>query len=316
MKLFKNISLSKVANHFPGNKEGLFYASAVKPLVSGILLSFIMIIALPQMIHAQKSETPGGKSNEFMKETIVITTPQGEIKLKLYKDTPLHSNNFIKLAKEGFFDSTLFHRVIEGFMIQGGDPDSKGAAPGIELGNGGPGYDLPAEILPNHMHVRGVLAAARESDDVNPERKSSGSQFYIVHGKKFTEDDLKMVEKKQYSLAKQKIFVEIMNRPENLELRNEFLGADAKADTVRFKFLLDTLNGMLDKEYATKTPFTIAPERREIYNTIGGAPHLDGSYTIFGEVISGMEVVDKIAAVKRDDKDRPLEDVPMKIKIE
>lgn len=304
MKLFKHTRILS-QRHYSG-----FQCFSMSIIV------FITFLSTPLTIHAQTASAPLSKSAEFMDETIVLTTSQGEIRLKLLKDTPLHSNNFIKLAKEGFFDSTLFHRVIQGFMIQGGDPDSKGAAPGIELGNGGPGYDLPAEILPNHMHVRGVLAAARESDDVNPERKSSGSQFYIVQGKIFSEEDLKMVEKKQYSIAKQKIFVEIMNRPENLELRNEFLGADAKADSVRFKFLLDTLNGMLDKEYATRTPFSISPERREIYKTIGGAPHLDGSYTIFGEVISGMEVVDKIAAVKRDEKDRPLEDIPMFIKIE
>ncbi len=258
-------------------------------------------------------QSPIDSQSQFMDETVVISTTLGDIHVKLYKDTPLHSNNFIKLAKESYFDRTLFHRVIEGFMIQGGDPDSKGAKAGIELGNGGPGYDLPAEILPNHMHVRGVLAAARESDEVNPFRLSSGSQFYIVQGKKFTDVTLDEVEKKQYSIAKQRIFVNIMNRPENLELRNEFLAADSKADSLRFKFLLDTLNGMMDKEYALTTPFKISAEKRDIYKSIGGAPHLDGSYTIFGEVISGMDVVDKIAAVKRDENDRPLEDIEMHV---
>jgi len=251
--------------------------------------------------------------SDFMDETVVISTSFGDIHIKLYKDTPLHSNNFIKLTKESFFDSTLFHRVIEGFMIQGGDPDSRNAKAGVELGNGGPGYDIPAEILPNHMHVRGVLAAARESDDINPKRLSSGSQFYIVQGKKFTDITLDEVEKKQYSLAKQRIFVNIMDRPENLALRNEFLAADSRIDSLRFKFLLDTLNGMMDKEYALTTPFIIPTEKREIYKSIGGAPHLDGSYTIFGEVISGMEIVDKIAAVKRDENDRPIDDIQMRV---
>lgn len=274
----------------------------------------ILLIALHGLSQAQTNGTGQQKDQTlFLDETVVISTSMGDIKLKLYKDTPLHSENFLKLAKDGFFDSTLFHRVIEGFMIQGGDPDSKGAKPGIELGNGGPGYDIAAEILPNHMHRRGVLAAARESDDVNPTRMSSGSQFYIVQGKTFTEEGLVEVEKKQYSLAKQRIFVNIMNKPENLALRNEFLGADAKADSVRFKYLLDTLNGMMDKEYALTTPFSISPEKRKIYKTIGGAPHLDGNYTIFGEVIEGMEVVDKIAAAKRDENDRPLDDIAMKV---
>lgn len=283
---------------------------------TGKIILVLLLLTLNSLSFGQvKSDSNGKNESQFFDETVVITTPMGSVKLKLYKDTPLHSENFIKLAKQGFFDSTLFHRVIEGFMIQGGDPDSKGAKPGVELGNGGPGYDLPAEILLNHMHRRGVLAAARESDDVNPERKSSGSQFYIVQGKKFTEEGLVEVEKKQYSIAKQRIFVNIMNRPENLALRNEFLGADQKADSVRFKFLLDTLNGMMDKEYALQKPFAISPEKREVYKTVGGAPHLDGSYTIFGEVIEGMEVVDKIAAVKRDENDRPLVDTPMTITV-
>lgn len=283
---------------------------------TGRIYLVLLLLALQSLSYGQSPDSKSSTDqSQFLDETVVISTSLGDIKLKLYKDTPLHSENFIKLAKQGFFDSTLFHRVIEGFMIQGGDPDSKGAKPGIELGNGGPGYDIDAEILPNHMHVRGVLAAARESDDVNPERKSSGSQFYIVQGKKFTDESLNEVEKKQYSITKQKIFVNIMNRPENLALRNEFLSADQKADSVRFKFLLDTLNGMMDKEYALLTPFKISPEKRDIYKTIGGAPHLDGNYTIFGEVTEGMEVVDKIAAAKRDENDRPLEDIPMKVTV-
>lgn len=283
---------------------------------------YVLLIIVATLIHSIsiqeifsqdiKSEV---SSDKFMDETVVIITPYGDIALKLYSDTPLHSRNFIKLASSGFFDSVLFHRVIDGFMIQGGDPDSKNAKPGVQLGNGGPGYDLPAEILPDHFHKRGVLAAARESDDVNPERLSSGSQFYIVQGKKFTDATLNEVEKKQYSLTKQKIFAELLNKPENLALRNEFLSADRDADTNRFQFLLDTINGLLDAEYAKRVPFTISPDRREVYKSIGGAPHLDGSYTIFGEVISGMEVVDKIAVVKRDENDRPLTDIPMKMTV-
>lgn len=284
---------------------------AIKKYNLILLLLFVSLLA--SQLYAQDNKGTETTYPVFYDETVVISTCFGDIKLKLYKDTPQHSENFLKLAKQGFFDSTLFHRVIEGFMIQGGDPDSKGAKPSVELGNGGPGYDIPAEILPNHMHKRGVLAAARESDDVNPKRLSSGSQFYIVQGKKFTDETLDEVEKKQFSLAKQRIFVNIMNRPENLALRNEWVTADAKKDSVRFKFLLDTLNGMMDKEYALQTPFKISPEKREIYKTIGGAPHLDGSYTIFGEVIQGMEVVDKIAAVKRDKNDRPFEDIRMKV---
>lgn len=279
------------------------------------LLTLVSVLWLN--VSSQKVAKPAVSDNGsiFMDEVVVISTSYGDIKLKLYKDTPMHSDNFLKLAREGFFDGTLFHRVIEGFMIQGGDPDSKGAKPGIELGNGGPGYDIEAEIMPGHLHKRGALAAARESDDVNPKKLSSGSQFYIVQGKKFSDYELDMVEKKQFSLTKQRIFVELMKKPENAALSKEFFTTDSQKDSVRFKFLLDTINGMLDKEYALTTPFVISPDRREIYRNIGGAPHLDGNYTIFGEVISGMDVVDRIAAVRKDEKDRPLEDLPMRVYI-
>ncbi|KAF5062689.1 putative peptidyl-prolyl cis-trans isomerase [anaerobic digester metagenome] len=246
---------------------------------------------------------------------VVISTPRGDITLRLFDDTPKHRDNFLKLARAGFYDSTLFHRVIDGFMIQGGDPDSKGAAPGIELGNGGPGYSIPAEITPAHFHRRGVLAAAREDDKVNPARLSSGSQFYIVQGKVFTAEKLDMLEKEQNSLAKQRIFVDIMDRPENLTLRNQFFSPDAKSDTAHFRFLLDTLNQMIDREFTADKIFRLSEAAREAYTTVGGAPHLDGRYTIFGEVVSGMEVVDAIATEKRDENDRPLQDIPMTVKI-
>lgn len=246
---------------------------------------------------------------------VVISTPKGDITLMLYDDTPKHRNNFLKLASEGFFDSTLFHRVINGFMIQGGDPDSRHAAAGVELGNGGPGYDIPAEITPAHFHRRGVLAAAREDDKINPKRLSSGSQFYIVQGKVFTQADLDMVEKEQNSMTKQRIFVNVMDKPENLKLRNQFFSPDAKKDSAHFQYLLDTLNLIINKEYALIPEFRLSDEQREAYTTLGGTPHLDGKYTVFGEVVSGMEVVDAIAREKTDKNDRPLTDIPMKVKI-
>ena len=246
---------------------------------------------------------------------IVISTPKGDISLLLYDDTPLHRDNFLKLAGEGFFDSTLFHRVIKGFMIQGGDPDSRHAAAGVELGNGGPGYDVPAEIIPEHFHRRGVMAAAREDDKINPKRNSSGSQFYIVQGKVYTQPELDKFVKEQNSLTKQSLFVKIMDRPENLSIRNQFFSPDAKKDSVHFKFLLDTLNLMINKEYVLIPEFRLSDEQRLAYATIGGTPHLDGKYTIFGEVVSGMEVVDAIAHEATDKNDRPLTNIPMKVKI-
>ena len=190
---------------------------------------------------------------------VVISTKYGDIKLKLYDKTPLHRDNFLKLAKEGYFDSTLFHRCIKGFVIQGGDPDSRHAKPGDTLGNGGPGYDIPAEFVDEYWHKRGVLAAARENDDINPLRKSSGSQFYIVVGKKVSDDRL---------------------------------------DSLEIKY---------NKKFT--------PEQREYYKTIGGTPHLDGRYTVFGEVIEGMEVVDIISKLPTDGNDRPLLDIKIIILI-
>jgi len=255
------------------------------------------------------------QTNATYDTLVVISTPKGDITLKLYDDTPLHRDNFLKLAGEGYFDSTLFHRVINGFMIQGGDPDSKNAAPEIELGNGGPGYDIPAEITPAHFHKSGVLAAAREDDKINPKRLSSGSQFYIVQGKVFTNEGLDKVEKENNSMTKQRIFVNIMENPENHVLKSQFFSPDAKKDSAHFRFLLDTLNLMIEKEYVLIPEFKFSDEQRTTYTTTGGAPHLDGKYTIFGEVESGMDVVDAIAAEKTNKNDRPLTDLPMTVKI-
>lgn len=199
-------------------------------------------------------------SSKIQKEPqVVISTNKGDIVVKLYNQTPIHRDNFLKLAETGALDSTLFHRVIKDFMIQGGDPDSRGAAPGVMLGEGEVGEPLPAEFrYPELFHKRGVIAAAREGDSVNPERKSSSSQFYIVWGKVFETDSL------------------------------------------------------LDARYEqTKRMGTapIADEVRETYRTLGGTPHLDGIYTVFGEVVTGLEVVDAIQNVVTDENDRPIEDV-------
>ncbi|KAF0198258.1 MAG: peptidyl-prolyl cis-trans isomerase B (cyclophilin B) [Bacteroidetes bacterium] len=272
--------------------------------IQSILVLFILL--LPAFVPAQSNE----------KETlVVIGTPKGDITLMLYDDTPLHRDNFLRLAGEGFFDSTLFHRVIRNFMIQGGDPDSKHAAAGVELGEGGPGYDLPSEINAGHFHKRGVLAAAREDDKVNPKRLSSGSQFYIVQGKVYSQQDLDKIEKEQNSLTKQRIFVGIMDNPANLSIRNQFFSPDAKKDSVHFRFLLDTLNKMIDREYVLIPEFKLSEEQRRVYTTIGGTPQLDGKYTVFGEVVRGMEIVDAIASEKTDKNDRPLNDVRMFVKI-
>lgn len=196
------------------------------------------------------------------KETkVLLSTEYGNIKIKLFNETPQHRDNFIKLVKEGFYNETLFHRVIKDFMIQGGDPDSKNAQKGEYLGEGDVGYTIPAEFNTQLFHKRGALAAARQGDNVNPQKRSSGCQFYIVQGRKFTTEEIERIEK-------------------------------SKQGRIEYT----------DEQYKT-------------YETVGGTPHLDMDYTVFGEVIEGLDVVDKIAAVKRDRKDRPLEDVKITIKI-
>ncbi len=187
----------------------------------------------------------------------LIETEYGNMKVELYDNTPRHKENFIKLAKEGFYDSLLFHRVIPGFMIQGGDPDSRTAQPGQPLGQGGPGYTIEAEI--GAVHTRGALAAARLGNQANPQRESSGSQFYIVAGQKFDENVLNQMQQ--------------------------------------------------------QTGVQYTPEQRQAYLENGGYPPLDGEYTVFGRVVEGMEVIDKIANVERDRMDRPVKDVRMKVSI-
>lgn len=220
----------------------------------GLLICLTLIAFLAQGAYAQKKKKEMEKTP---KDTLVeITTDFGTMKLKLYKETPQHRANFIKLVGEGFYDSLLFHRVIRDFMIQGGDPQSKNAAPGQMLGSGDVGYKIPAELIDTIFHKKGVLAAARDN---NPQKASSGCQFYIVQGKKMNEQELAMAEQR--------------------------LG---------FKF---------------------SEAQRQAYMTVGGSPWLDRNYTVFGEVIEGLDVIDKIAAVETLPGDRPKQDVRMKVKL-
>lgn len=215
-------------------------------------ISFLSIFLLTaSMLFAQAIDNKMGRAHEGT--TVIMETTMGPIVLRLYEETPIHRENFIKLAQEGVYDGLLFHRVIERFMIQGGDPKSREAEPGVMLGEGSLGYTLPAEIVPHLFHKRGALCAARQGDDVNPKKESSASQFYIVQGEVYDEAMLKKIGERFH------------------------------------------------KRYT--------PEQRKVYATEGGAPHLDGDYTVFGEVVKGMEVVDKIASVECDKNNRPIEDV-------
>ncbi|HRV53266.1 MAG TPA: peptidylprolyl isomerase [Bacteroidia bacterium] len=220
-----------------------------------------LALLLPFAALAQtQSKVMADKAKSTDKETLVeISTDFGTMKFKLYNETPKHRDNFIKLAKEGFYNGTLFHRVIKDFMIQGGDPQSKNAAPDVMLGNGGPGYTIPAEFNSKLIHKKGALAAARLGDQVNPQKASSGSQFYIVQGKPMTAAELNMM--------------------------------------------------------AARKKITYTPEQIKTYETEGGTPFLDMDYTVFGEMISGMDVLEKIAAVATNPQNRPLQDVKMTVKV-
>lgn len=236
---------------------------------------------------------------------VVLTTDLGDITLLLYGDTPAHRDNFVKLVEQGTYEGTLFHRVIKEFMIQGGDPESRTAKPGQSLGSGDVGYTLAKEIVyPKHFHKRGALAAARTGDQVNPERRSSGCQFYIVTGRKFSPDQLAQMEKSLQGKAMQDYFMGLARAR-----HDEIMRLRAAADEAGLNALQDELVAATEAHFAANPAVGFTPEQKEAYATVGGAPHLDGDYTVYGEVIDGMDVVDKIEAVATDKGDRPLSDV-------
>jgi len=249
-------------------------------------------------------------------DVVSIHTPYGVIKVKLYEKTPQHHDNFLKLVESGFFDSTLFHRVIRGFMIQAGDPDSKNARQGQLLGEGDTNYKIPAEFVDEYLNKRGALAAARESDDVNPKKESSACQFYIVQGRKFTDAGLDSAELKRERYTKSFILIDILKKKNDTVELKKFQNFLEKRDTPNIFLMLEKYRELVDANYAKTKPWKLSPMQREVYKTIGGAPHLDGAYTVFGEVISGMEVVDKIASLPCDTNDRPEKDIRLWMKVQ
>lgn len=247
------------------------------------------------------------------KETVIIETSYGKMKLKLYEETPLHKANFIKLVKEGFFDSLMFHRIINNFMIQGGDHLSKHAKPVDSLGHGDIGYTIPAEFNPKLIHKKGVLAAARESDNINPKFESSASQFYMVMGKKRTPEDLKNYEDRINKTHHSNCARAFMQTEIGKQLKQNYnrYKTENKADSAKITNKL--IEEWIQKEYLKNPEYKFNEQQVKTYTTTGGTPHLDGTYTVFGEVIKGLEIIDKIAAVKTDKRDRPIEDIRMKI---
>ena len=234
---------------------------------------------------------------------VLLQTNLGDITLRLYDETSQHRDNFLRLVREGYYNGTLFHRVIRDFMIQGGDPDSVNAPAGKRLGTGGPDYTLEAEIHPALFHKRGALAAARQGDEVNPERRSSGSQFYIVWGQTYNEGQLRQMGKQLEMQRLQSIFQTLAadHRTEILQLRRD-----------RNRTGLQELQDRLTAEAETKAK-TLGPvlteAQMEAYSSVGGTPHLDGQYTVFGEVVEGLDIVDRIQQVETLSGDRPKADV-------
>ena len=247
-----------------------------------------------------------------MATKVIIKTTKGDIRVRLYDETPKHRDNFIKLAKEGYFDGTLFHRVIKDFMIQGGDPDSKDAPKGKRLGTGGPDYTIPAEfVYPQYFHKRGALSAARLGDEVNPEKESSGSQFYIVWGKTFKESELKQMEKQMAMQQEQQVFQSLATAH-----RNEIMDMRRNRDRNGLMQLQDKLVDETKAKCKEMGKPTFTPEQVETYTTVGGTPFLDNQYTVFGEVEEGLDVVEAIQNCKTSRDDRPEEDIKMTVVVE
>lgn len=270
------------------------------------LISVLLVLAAVVGLKAHNSDSEMDKSVTMNPGDVkvLLHTTEGDITILLYGDTPRHTENFVKLVKSGHYDGLLFHRVINDFMIQGGDPSSKEAPKGKMLGDGDMPYEIEAEIdFPKHFHHRGAIAAARQGDAVNPEKKSSGSQFYIVTGRKFVAGQLDAMDHKAVMKKKQEVFDRL-----SAEYRDSIMSMRRNRDHAGLDALRDKLAEETERLTANDTTF-FTPEQREVYMREGGTPHLDGGYTVFGRVLSGMDVVDKIQKVETDGNDRPLVDV-------
>lgn len=276
---------------------------------NSITLALVAMLAMASLTLSASSSQPTNTNAKTVNATDTLTqvelkTSLGDIVVALYNETPKHRDNFIKLVNDGYYDGVLFHRVIKDFMVQTGDGNSKTATPGQMLGDGDPGYTIPAEfVYPKYFHKRGALAAARTGDQVNPERASSGSQFYIVTGKLYSSSELEMMKSRLADGKKQGIFQKLA-----MQHRDEIIKMQSTQDSAGLQALQEKLIAQTEAEYAND-PFRLTDQQMDAYTTVGGTPHLDGQYTVFGEVVKGMDVVDAIQNVKTGANDRPEEDV-------
>lgn len=281
-------------------------------LAMWVLISLAGTLAACSKASADPAATDNQATSQMKKDTtatagdvkVIVETTMGNFTVLLYGDTPGHRDNFLKLAREGFYNGTLFHRVIDQFMVQAGDPESRNAPAGKMLGSGDPGYTLEAEIVyPRHFHKRGALAAARQGDQVNPQRRSSGSQFYVVTGQKVPEAAIGQLEARIQNTAMQSIFNGLATQHADQIRQLQAAGDREGLETLRQQLIAQT-----ESQYQAN-PVHMTEEMKQAYVTQGGAPHLDGQYTVFGEVIDGMDTIDKIEKVATDGNDRPTTDV-------
>jgi len=269
-------------------------------MIDKLKLMLVALVGVIFPVSAQNPDTLMTKTALPSGPVVDIRTTKGDIRVKLYDDTPKHRDNFVKLAREGYYDGVLFHRVIKDFMVQTGDPDSKTALPGAHLGSGGPDYQVDAEIIyPKYYHKYGALAAARSGDNVNPRRKSSGSQFYIVTGKKYPGPAVQSMAQKAYVETLNTYFGEWLGQHQDL-LKDGKSGTPEGRKEIESMFMEDA-----QKRFSAEIP----QDMLATYATLGGTPFLDGQYTVFGEVLSGMDVVEQIQNQPTDSNDRPSEDV-------
>ncbi|MCS7017765.1 MAG: peptidylprolyl isomerase [Cytophagales bacterium] len=263
----------------------------------------------------QQTEKKALQPNPDQDVLITISTPLGDMHAILYPETKQHRDNFIKLVSEKYYDGLLFHRCIQNFMIQGGDPQSRGAAPGVMLGNNGPGYFLPAEFMPEkYFHEKGAICAARKGDQVNPTKQSDGSQFYIVQGKVYTEQELREVRTDLYKLYE--LFQQLLAKPGYTSLTAQLNELQQRGDNQGIQKLILQYKDICEKEFGVELDKPLTAEQIKKYTTVGGVPFLDGQYTVFGKILDGFDVLDKIAAQPGDQYNRPLNDVPMTISAE
>lgn len=246
-------------------------------------------------------------------KTVVISTNLGSMKFRLYNDTPKHRDAFLDLVNEGYFDGTLFYRVMQDFLIQGGSKSSKDAPPGKRIGYGDPDKTVDDEILPQYFHKKGALCAPRQPDEINPFKQSDISQFYIVKGKVLTSGELDTLELAVNRPIRNKIIQGVMTE----SVREELKKLKEEQKVAEFRELAQKIKDKIETEYSLSTgTIEFSPEQREAYTTIGGYPDLDGKYTIFGECISGFDVIDKIATLEVDKNNRPFTDIKITVTIE